>query len=59
MANQHDTLEEREAGLEIRIKEYQAAERRRLISHGIALGTRAEIEHTMARDAKPPSRKIN
>ena len=59
MANQHDTLEEREARLEIRIKEYQAAERRRLISHGIALGTRAEIEHTMARDAKPPSRKIN
>ena len=59
MANLRDTLEEREARLEIRIKEYQAAERQRLISHGIPLWTRGEVEHTMARDTKPPSGKSN
>jgi hypothetical protein len=59
MANEQETLEERHARLEIRIKEYQAAQRQRLISHGVALWTRAEIEHTMAREGKPASRKIN
>ena len=59
MKNQHDTLDEREARLEIRIKEYQAAEKRRLISQGIALWTRTEAEYTMARNAKPSSAKVN
>jgi hypothetical protein len=59
MATHHDTPGEREARLEIRVKEYQAAEKRRLISHGLALWRRAEIGHAMARDAKPPSGKIN
>jgi len=45
--------------LEIRIKEYQAAEKRRLISHGIALWTRTETEYTMARNAKPSPAKVN
>ena len=59
MTNRHDTLEERGARLDIRIKRYQEAAKRRLISHGNAVWTRAEIEDTIARDAKPPSGRTN
>jgi len=37
----------------------QAAEKHRLISHGIALWTRTETEYTMARNAKPSPAKVN
>ncbi|HEY3161395.1 MAG TPA: hypothetical protein VGJ78_20655 [Vicinamibacterales bacterium] len=59
MTNPHDTIEEREARLQTKIKEYRAAEKRRLIKHGIALWTRTEIEQTMAYEAKLQPEKVN
>jgi len=59
MTNQHDTAEERTARLEIRIRDYQAAEKRQLIRRGIALWTRTETEQLMAYEPKPRSGKVS
>jgi hypothetical protein len=59
MTNPHDTLEEREARLQMKITEYRASEQRRLIKHASALWTRTEIEQTMAHEAKSQPGKVN
>jgi len=59
MTNPHETLEELEARLQAKIKDYRAGEKRRLIEHGIALWTRTELEQTMAYEAKLQPGKVN
>ena len=59
MTNPHDTLEEREVRLQTKIEGYRAAEKQRLIKHGIALWTRTEIRQTMAHQAKPRPEDFN
>jgi len=59
MANPHDTLEERETRLQTRLTEYRAAEKRRLVKHGMALWTRTETEQPMAYEPNPRSGKVN
>jgi hypothetical protein len=59
VTNPHDTLEEREARLQTKIQEFRAAEKRRLIKHGMALWTRTEIMQTMAHQAKPKPDDFN
>jgi hypothetical protein len=59
MTNPHETLEELEARLQAKIKDYRAGEKRRLIEHGIALWTRTELEQTMAYEATLPPEKVN
>jgi hypothetical protein len=59
MTNPHDTLEERETRLQTKIDGYRAAEKQRLIKHGMALWTRTEGMQTMARQATPKPEDLN
>ena len=59
MTNPHDTHEEREVRLQTKIEGYRAAEKQRLIKHGMALWTRTEIMQTMAHQAKPKPDDFN